>query len=235
MTETEVNVLNGRFKGIFQKTLKDKSAMSLVMANFITLLFTLIEGWSFQTLMWIYWSQNVIIGLFHFVKILSFKGAPAEGIKANKNPAKPVKTAKVGIAFFFLVHYGIFHLVYAIFLSIGFSFGHNKVKFVPEDDMVFVAISIFAFFANHLYSFVYNRKRDSLTKANFGRALFAPYIRIVPMHLTIIFGGVFLMALGPYSNLPITIIFLGLKTVADVIMHSSEHFGQLETAVKLSD
>jgi len=228
MPETEVNAFDGRFKGIIQKTLKDKSAMSLVMANFITLLFAVIEGWSFQTLMWIYWSQNVIIGLFHFVKIISFKGTPAEGMKTDK-------TAKVGIAFFFLVHYGIFHLVYAIFLSIGFSLGRNKVKFIPEDDMVFVAISIFAFFVNHLYSFVYNRKRGGFTKANFGRALFAPYIRIVPMHLTIIFGGVFLMALGPYSALPIIIIFLSLKTAADVFMHSSEHFGQFGTAVKLSD
>ena len=44
--------------------------------------------------------------------------------------------------------------------------------------------------------------------------MFYPYARIIPMHLTIVFGFNFGGAL---------ILFLVLKTFADVIMHIVEH------------
>ena len=47
--------------------------------------------------------------------------------------------------------------------------------------------------------------------------MFTPYLRIVPMHLTIIFGG--LMA---HTNAGL-LLFGVLKTVADVAMHAVEH------------
>lgn len=47
--------------------------------------------------------------------------------------------------------------------------------------------------------------------------MFLPYARVIPMHLTIIFGFGF----GSHSFA--LIIFLILKTVADWIMHEFEH------------
>lgn len=44
--------------------------------------------------------------------------------------------------------------------------------------------------------------------------MFYPYARIIPMHLTIIFGPAFNLSLP---------LFLLLKTIADVIMHSVEY------------
>jgi hypothetical protein len=48
--------------------------------------------------------------------------------------------------------------------------------------------------------------------------MFFPYGRIIPMHFTIIFGGWF----GAESTGAL-LIFLVLKTLADVIMHMAEH------------
>ena len=51
---------------------------------------------------------------------------------------------------------------------------------------------------------------------NIGTLMFIPYLRIIPMHLTIILGAV----LGSGGGL---LLFGALKTVADVVMHKVEH------------
>jgi len=66
-------------------------------------------------------------------------------------------------------------------------------------------------------------------KQNIGRVLFSPYARIIPMHLTILFGWIVFNALGEKVAL---VLFLILKTIADVIMHVREHryFSQKRTS-----
>jgi hypothetical protein len=53
---------------------------------------------------------------------------------------------------------------------------------------------------------------------NIGRVMFAPYARIIPMHLAIIFGGF----VGYHPGLTLG-IFQGLKTAADVVTHVIVH------------
>ena len=57
---------------------------------------------------------------------------------------------------------------------------------------------------------------------NLGRMMLAPYVRIVPMHLTIILGA-FIGVAGAFSagaDLAILVLFTGIKTVVDLITHS---------------
>lgn len=51
-----------------------------------------------------------------------------------------------------------------------------------------------------------------------------PYARIIPMHLTIMFGGV-LASVGNFSHI-VLLFFMLLKTIADLAMHSLEHAEQ---------
>jgi hypothetical protein len=74
-----------------------------------------------------------------------------------------------------------------------------------------------AFFANHLFSYFANRNRARTRIANIGSMMFFPYIRIIPMHVFIVFGA---FAAGPSSGL---VFFLILKTIADEAMHAIEH------------
>ena len=53
--------------------------------------------------------------------------------------------------------------------------------------------------------------------------MFFPYLRILPMHLTIIVGG----AIGS-AGTGALLFFLVLKTIADVIMHRIEHSAALK-------
>jgi len=52
---------------------------------------------------------------------------------------------------------------------------------------------------------------DALGKPNLGKLMFLPYLRILPMHLTIIFG---IIGGSTFSIL----FFVALKTIADVLL-----------------
>ncbi len=57
---------------------------------------------------------------------------------------------------------------------------------------------------------------DAQGTPNIGTLMFTPYLRVVPMHLTIVFGAVALGSTG-------VLVFGGMKMVADVAMHVAEH------------
>lgn len=214
------------FWNIAREITKDNSAKSLIVANIVTMFFTIYEGWDILTLMWIYWAQNMIIGLFNFIKILTLNEFSTDGLRMNDKPVQPIRSTKISVAFFFLVHYGFFHAVYAVFLFSGFGPMQKHPSPISSIDKILIAVSIFAFFGNHLFSFFYNRQRDKDKKPNLGTVMFFPYVRIIPMHLTIIFGIFIMVLLGMFrikSDVPVILFFLILKTIADVIMHVIEH------------
>jgi hypothetical protein len=137
---------------------------------------------------------------------LQLKEFSTEGLKINDQPAQATKATKIFIAFFFLFHYGFFHLIYSFFLfSDGRGFSSLEWKYI--------LLTALMFFLNHLFSHFYNRSRDT-KKQNIGSLMSYPYARIIPMHVTIIFGGLFMGFILP---------FLLLKTFADLIMHTMEH------------
>lgn len=187
----------------------DPSLWILLIANGVTIYFALKEGWGLGTLLWIYWVQSVMIGVFHFIRILRLERFSTEGIQGDANSVGSHLWLKSFYAVFFAMHYGMFHFVYLIFLIVGVFtpvFGSGA----PEwKEVGFVSL---LFFVNHLFSFLFNQSRDS-HEQNVGQVMMYPYARIIPMHLTIIFGG-FMNAL-PF--------FLILKAGADAVMHVLEH------------
>ncbi len=186
------------------------SALSLVTANLITIVLALYEGWSLQDLMVIYWAQSVIIGYFSYRRILDLKQFSTENFKMNNvRPPENEKT-KRSTATFFALHYGGFHAGYLAFL------GASEQAF--QGSWLVLAICVVVFFLNHRYSYVYNKEQDENRKPNIGIIMFFPYARIVPMHLTIVIGG----SIGTTTTSAL-LLFLGLKTAADVIMHKIEH------------
>jgi uncharacterized membrane protein YdbT with pleckstrin-like domain len=59
-------------------------------------------------------------------------------------------------------------------------------------------------------------------------AFTGPYYRIIPMHFTIMFGAIVIIVLGIAgitSTLPVLVIFLLIKTAADLAMHLHKHAG----------
>ena len=94
------------------------------------------------------------------------------------------------------------------------------------------------FFISYLIEFINSRKEQSDELPNIGFIMFAPYARIIPMHLTIIFGG-FIGAAGSIfstnTNLAIIILFIGIKTIVDLITHSIDFRKLMKQSANDSD
>ena len=190
------------------------STWMLIFSNIIVIFFAIIDNLNAIEVLWIYWIQSVIIGVFNFIRILSLKEFTTTGLRRGAGgELPPTKVAKISTGIFFLFHYGFFHLVYLIFLLVLIASQKN----ISILTMLTVLVSIGIFFVNHLFSFLYNREQDSQKIKNIGTIMFFPYARILPMHLTIVFG--FFLA----QSVTGLIFFMVLKTIADVIMHMVEH------------
>lgn len=198
---------------------QDASVWTLVLSNVIVIILAVVQGWSLLNLMWVYVIQSLIIGFFNFFKILNLKNFSTKNFRINNKKAEPTPETKKFTAVFFAIHYGLFHFGYIMFLSAGLPlFNAGQHEPIRVGYLLFVSL---LFFINHLFSFYYNKKKDSNKTPNIGTVMFFPYARILPMHLTIVLGGIFI-SMENYSKI-ILAFFLILKTLADLIMHNVEH------------
>lgn len=191
----------------------DKSARNLLISNGLIIAIAVIEGWRLSDVMLIYWGQSVIIGWFNFWRILALRNFSTKGFKINNRSVKPTTKTRKDTAIFFLLHYGFFHLVYFLFLASLFSETE-----MSRGDLYSILLCIVIFLINHWYSYRYNLEQDLKGKPNIGTIMFFPYARIIPMHLTIIAGGMLMN-----KSIIGLVLFLLLKTGADFIMHAVEH------------
>ena len=201
MSETNTNVRK------IKRFYTDLSFWALIASNLIVIAWALLEGWSLDIIMWVYWSQSVFIGIFWFFKILALKDFSTKGFKINGRPVKPTTKTKNETAIFFLIHYGFFHIVYSIFLG-------GKFKSVPIFQLL---VSAGIFFIYQCYSFFYNKKWEAKRRPKYdGIMMFFPYARIVPMHVMLCIG------LSEWGQKQALALFLFLKLLADMIMHMIE-------------
>ena len=96
------------------------STLSLIFSNLLVIVFAVVDNLSALDILWIYWTQSVIIGIFNFIKILSLREFSTEGFRQGNKQVLPTRGTKISTAIFFLFHYGFFHVIYAVFLG-GFS------------------------------------------------------------------------------------------------------------------
>lgn len=193
----------------------DSSARSLLFSNLFTIAIALLEHWNLRTVLFIYWGQNIIVGFFNVLRLLHIKKFNP-GEDASRTFPLAVRFVPAG---FFALHYGFFHFGY--FQFIGFPIAR---------DWKWVWIGLAIFFLHHLFSFRRNFHRE-VGAWNFARLMFFPYIRIVPMHIIIIFGGFITILLrNEFADRLVLIFFLLLKTNADLKMHQAEHAWQKDHA-----
>ncbi|MGB5474200.1 MAG: DUF6498-containing protein [Gammaproteobacteria bacterium] len=189
----------------------DRSVAWLLLSNLVTLVLALLSHWNLSGLLWIYWGQSVIIGWFNIHRILGLKRFSTEGFRINNRPVQPTRATRRQTAVFFALHYGLFHIGYLVFL-LSDARMHGGVS-VPG-----VLLCILVFYVNHRFSWRYHRACEAGRVPNIGNIMFFPYLRIIPMHLIIVLGSEF-----AGNSVMALVVFLLLKTVADVAMHIVEH------------
>lgn len=210
----------------------DRSARGILAANVLTVAVALWQGWGLLQLLWPFWIQSVIIGWYARRRMLVLQDFCTDGLKINNRAVDATPETLRRTANFFAVHYGFFHFGYLVFL-LGFAAGADVDGRVPVtnestgqvhmlmvgqvhplDFLIFLALGV-GFWFGHRASHREHVRRDLEGRPSLGKLMFIPYLRVFPMHLTIIFGGL----LGGGAVL----LFGCLKTVADLLMHRVEH------------
>jgi hypothetical protein len=185
------------------------SALSLLGANVVTIVLAVARGWALSDVMWVYWGQSIIIGFFQFLRMLRLRQFSTDGVKMNDQPVPPTTETKVRMAGFFVVHYAFFH--------VGYLFALGSELGPPQVPPLMLATCLGAFVVNHGFSFVHNFELDRRRRPNIGTVMLFPYARIIPMHVAIATGA--FVVKGTFG----LVVFLGLKTAADLVMHGIEH------------
>lgn len=186
---------------------KHASTVTLILANLLTIVFAVVQKWNIGDVLWIYWAQSLIIGCFHFLRILDQKQFSTEGWGL---PLTSTRKTQWGVACFFLFHYGIFIIAFFVFLRYMWIV-------LPSMSALALALCIIAFLGTHGFSYWESRQEVVAIKPNIWSLMFHPYARVVPMWLTLTIG---IQYAKDYSMT--LILFLGLKTVADVFMQVLE-------------
>lgn len=183
---------------MMKQVLKDREFWFILLFNLLLAGLYSYGEMGLGTIILIYFFQSILIGLQYFLRM--FVGV----IDARKQGEK----INYYSPFFFGAHFGFFHFVYFIFL-IGIISRHNEGLFDQNWKIIFLCLM-----ANTLISTLSDIKSDrEQKKPNTGFALM-PYLRIVPMHLFI------LLAFNQEKdNHSVTYLFLGLKTLADLLTH----------------
>lgn len=203
---------------------------ALVVANLVPLAGVLQFGWQVRDVVMLYWMENLIIGAYNVLRILTLKGERFDALQdkgAGPGPAVP----RLGYALFFAVHYGGFCAGHGTFLLM-FFFDKPAFGFVPpvletlggylRDPAIVIAL--LAMIASHGVSFVRHHivggERERL---EVGTLFLRPYGRVVVTHVVVLAGGMLIM--GARQPLGFLLLLVALKTILDLSSHWWEHTG----------
>ncbi|MEM7698052.1 MAG: DUF6498-containing protein, partial [Verrucomicrobiota bacterium] len=155
------------------------TSLVLVLANLIPLYGVFAWEWRVFDIVLVYWIENLIVGLFNVARIL-FARAPAGAPGGPRGCLAP----------FFVVHYGIFCTVHGVFVFTLLGGGSSPSDIEQELVSGWLGLSVAALFISHLVSFVFNFliRGEGRDRAP-AQQMFAPYGRIVVLHLAILFGA----------------------------------------------
>ena len=181
------------------------STRSLLLANVATLAAALVFQWPAGWLLWPYWIQSVVIGWYARKRMLGLYRFSTDGFTSNDEPVPENEKGKRSTANFFTLHYGFFHLAYLIFLG-------AEHPLVAGWDLVVLAACAASFVLSQRQTYAVQHDADLRGRPNLGTLMFTPYLRVLPMHLSILIGA----ALGGGTGL--LVLFTVLKTASDVGM-----------------
>lgn len=186
----------------FKKIFSDPALYVLIVLNVFFIYEYKDDPSKYTTIIWLFWCQSVLIGLFNFIELLTTSNAEAGSFKMNDKPVDP-KKGRGCYSWFFLMHYQFFHLVYFIFLATQTGF--------KNIDGEFFKYALLGLFVNQVVVFIRHKQFYKTQAPNLGYLFFLPYLRIIPMHFTIL--------LPAFMNWQPAMIFLILKGIFDVLGH----------------
>lgn len=180
-------------KSRFVTVLKDPAFITLLVINGMLVALYRRDINNASTIIFTYYLQSVVTGMLHFIRLLMLKDSCSQGSGWK-------------VAGFFAFHYGLFHLVYLIFL------GPMLTEIPGRVDIALLGVSVIGFLGGGIAELIEKSANDRKKPPVPFLLFFQPYLRIVPVHLFIMAA---FLAFTPEKFL----LFLMLKTIADLLTY----------------
>ena len=211
--------------------------VALVLANLVPLVGVLFLGWDVWGILIIYWLENGIYGVFNVMKMRRAEGTDDESpiesretrrrlnsLTINGRPASG--SDKAALIPFFVMHYGMFWVVHGIFVltfpAFAISGAEGEPDFGSTLDPLAIVFALICLFISHGISYRLNYiGRGEYLRTTAARQMFAPYGRLVVLHVTIIFGAILISMTGASASAIVVLVLL--KIALDVGLHLAEH------------
>lgn len=211
--------------------LKKPTVIVLIISNLLPIYGVLFLGWEVFPIMLLFWTENVIIGVFNILKMLMV------------SPADPIMwLIKLFQVPFFSFMFAVFAVVHGIFIYTLFGGAaiEETADFEINSTILRQTIGSYnlwwgfvSLLMSHGASFVMNYiGKGEYKEAELNNLIWQPYKRVIVLHLTIFVGGILLLTLGsPTGGL---IILILLKIAVDALAHLKLHKGKIPAKVSKS-
>ncbi len=190
------------------------STTALVISNFILLWSVMNHGIGVLTLMFVYWSENIITGLFNTLKMMI-----AQEDFASNNAQSGIIVVKYFFGrwpriIFFIFGYGVFTIVQGTAILLLASF--------YEINFNVAWYGVVAIFLSHMISYLVNFiGMKEFKMITVGHLVYLSKKRLFILHVSIMFGGLALISLN--NSLLLMALFVIFKTIVDLFFHIMEH------------
>jgi hypothetical protein len=184
--------------------------------------------------------QSISDGLAYMRRMQGGQGRPQGGVRVGGISPQSI-AEKLFVIPFFCFHYYMFCLVHGVFIQVFTTIGEsgfgpsvttafNPFDFTSWRNPIFTAdgfslagaLAVLGIFISHGISFFQNYiGRGEYLHTNTGMEMGRPYVRVVLLHVCIIFGGFAVMLFG--SPLGLVLLFMIAKTILDVKLHRKIH------------
>jgi hypothetical protein len=189
------------------------SVIALLLANLLPVAGVIGFGWKIFPLLFLFWSENVIIGVFNVLRMIF---------------AMPFQVGVLPMIPFFCVHYGIFTFVHGMFVIDIFGGGLKRFGGFPEPAMFWQVMrenhlgwAVLALAVSRGISFATNYVgQGEFRRITPGQLMAQPYGRIVVLHIALLGGGFLMQAL--HSPMLGLLLLVGLKIMLDLAGHLRE-------------
>ena len=191
------------------------TAIFLITANLIPLFGVVYLRWSLNNILFIYWFENIVIGIYAILKILVSKRRIEHGVIVKTSSGTKEYKSKIAIIRFFVMHYGLFILGHGLFLT-------NTLR-IPLFFIPTLVVPITGLFLSHGVSYVthYLAKKE-YEHMEVNKMMWLPYKRVIIMHGAVLLAAIFSLSADVINSIMLfALIFL--KTVADLFSHVIEH------------
>lgn len=192
------------------------SVLFIILVNLIPIAGVYLLKWNQYDIIFLYWVEGIVIGIFTAVKIGMAKnvGQTSPPSYDNSIDLQGADTMpRVLLIPFFLMHYGIFTFVHGMFI---FRLFLPKSTFFINKDFKPLLIFFVATIISHGVSFFVNFiKKKEYEKKTSMEYMASPYPRIIVMHIVIMLGALF------FGH--VIVLFVILKTIFDIFLHLGSH------------